>query len=228
MWLHNALFMDENIPSVDQAPWFPNLRLHPALINPEGAQKIVSGEPQVLLAMPCPPRKILVVSKTSIHIYEIPRNWVNHEKKEGLGVAALKFGLGFVPVVDELLEASEKVAGVAGWVKHHAFGGAKKEREEDLELVMRYKDMYLLTNIFKWKETFQASLLRSNQSIFITVDGSGMTIEADGKKAFVPSLSEGWDPLKIAKDIIERNHQALEAAGWSAQDLSRGYVLKKN
>jgi hypothetical protein len=206
----------------------------------------MAGEEQLLLAMHCSSDQLLVISNKSIHIYKVPR------LKSGLfraGAVAAKVGIGFIPVVGELLDAGEKLLKPVEWVK------ARKDRKEDklraqdgmptrelidimrwdyrepdtLKALLIYKEKILLKNAFEWKTAFTAPLQKTpGEPLVITVESGGIRIERGRQKTFAPYLELGSGPLQLAREVIDCSRQALEVAGWSIESDDEKLVLRNS
>jgi hypothetical protein len=248
---HSA-YLEPNLTDFVEAPGFPHIRLDPALVNAGIADSISSPEEQLLLAMHCDSGRLLVISNKHIRIYEIPA------KKSGLqkvGTVGLKVGLGFVPVVGELMDGAEKVKGVFEWGGGVLTGKKAREKAEDkrrteegmptkkeledlvwdlrdpeiLGMILLYKDKILLRNGFEWKTAFKAPLeTPAHEPVEITMDAKGIRFVVGRQKAKASFTGADWGRLKVSAALIEMNLPALQAAGWSVEAGDEKIVLKKS
>ena len=248
----HSIYLDKNLHNFILGPGFPYLRLNPALINSTSTNEISSAGEQLLLAMHCPLGQLLVISNKHIYIYQIPRQMTRLQTAGNVGI---KVGLGYVPILGQLLGAVDDIMGPVGWVWHRISGKAKKERQEEilrvmealptkkqienvvwdfrdpdtLKLILCYEERMLLRNGFLWNTLFKASLQNTvHEPIVITVDRSGITTTVGRKKGFAYYVGKDWDPLIIAADLIKLNRQALEAAGWSVETADQKIVFKNS
>ena len=248
MATNHAIYFEDGQDLLDvlQSPGFPQLRLHPALLDGTRIDEITTDQETLVLAMHCSSDQLLVISNRSIHIYKVPR------LKSGLfraGAVAAKVGVGFIPVVGELLDAGEKLLKPVEWVK------ARKERKEDkirtqegmptrelidimrwdyrepntLKALLIYKEKILLRNAFEWKTAFKAPLQKTaGEAVVVTVESGGIRIENGKQKTFATYLDSGWAPLQLGREVIECARQALEAAGWSVEVGDQRLVLRNS
>jgi len=217
----------------------------------ESTNKISTPEEQLLLAMHCLSSRLLVISNKHIYVYQIPSKKSSLEKFGSAGVGA---GLGLIPGLGALLSAFD-LAHFFKWVWKKVIGESIQERKEDisraaegmptrkeieavvwdfhdiktLRLILCYRGNVLLRNGFDWKMVFKTSLENAvYEPVVITVGWGEIRFAVGLKKAFTAYPGRGWDPLKIAADLIEPNRQALEAAGWSVETANRKFVFKNS
>lgn len=249
--IDHTIYLDDNRSVFSQYPGFPYLRLSPALMKAESTNKISIPEEQLLLAMHCLSSRLLVISNKNIYIYQIPSKKSFLEK---IGSVVASAGLGLIPGLGELLGASDVVQ-FFKWVWKKVIGESIQERKEDisraaegmptrkeieavvwdfhdlktLRLILCYKDKILLRNGFDWKMLFNTSLEKAvYEPVVITVGWGEIRFAVGPKKAFTVYPGRGWDPLKIAADLIEPNRQALGAAGWSVETANQKLVFKNS
>lgn len=237
---------EQALAEIAQSPGFPYLRIHPALIDTSRLAEISPTDEKLLLAMHLRGNQLLVISNKSAAVYQIPQ-FKQRSKLVAVGGVGLKFGIGMIPIVGDLMDVGEQLWKPVEWIKS---GREKKDDEkrwaeglpsneeiksvawdfndqDTLTLIQIYKEKILLKNGFRWQTLFQVSFDKPAEPVVITVEEKGIRVKVGRKEAIALYLDKSWEPLKIADILVQHNRQAFEVMGCSIEASEEKFIFTK-